>query len=621
MRPGLRILLSILMVGAASRSIAAPAPDLSKVVAPLDERVALKLDPRLAAALATPEEPVSVWVSFSDKGERSPGELAMMLARAETELSPRSRARRERARVSPLVDYLDVPLHAPYVDALRARGLVPYGQSRWFNRVAVRVPAGRLVDLAALPFVQHLRPVELATRMRPAPDDGTPEVAPSAVECATCMKRVTSFDYGSMMTGAMTQIGVPAVHDSGYIGTGVLVCILDEGFNFHSKHEALRNVLLGPGHERDFVGGDTLASDTTSGVGYNHGTNVMGCIAGNRSGVYMGSAFGATYALGRTENYFSETPQEMVNWGMGAEWADSLGADLITSSLGYNQFDGGVGSYTYADMDGHTTVVSRAAEIAAAKGILVLNAAGNEGDKLWKKIVAPADVHGDSLIAVGAVNSSGVLANFSSRGPSADGRIKPDLCALGVSNSLVSSNGNPQAYGFGSGTSFSTPILAGLTACLIQARPHFTPSMIIRALRETASQAGSPDTLRGYGIPNGLAALRWGFPGVSVGTPPVAALGLALLGPNPLSSCDGGSAIRFALGAGSPPSASARLDVFDAQGRRVRGLFSGVIARGEYRTVEWNGRDDDGHSVGAGLYFVAFEAAGHRSAARVVWLR
>ena len=495
----------------------------------------------------------------------------------------------------------------------------PYGQSRWFNRVALRVPAGRLVELAALPFVERLRPVDLATRMRPVPDDGAPARPPSRVECTTCMKRVTSFNYG-LMTDAMNQIGVPAVHDSGYVGTGVLVCILDEGFNFHSKHEALRNALLGPGHERDFVGGDTLASDTTSG-GYSHGTNVMGCIAGNKPGTYLGSAFGATYALGRTENAFSETPQEMVNWGMGAEWADSLGADLITSSVGYNKFNNPADDYTYSDMDGHTTVVSRAAEIAAAKGILILNAAGNEGSTSWQKIIAPADVHGDSLIAVGAVNSSGVLASFSSRGPSADGRIKPDLCALGVSAPVPSASGNPQQYITQNGTSFSTPILAGLATCLIQARPHFTPSMIIRALRETASQAGSPDTLKGYGIPNGLAALRWGFPGVSVGTPPISALGLALLGPNPLSSCDGGSAIRFALGAGAPPSAAARLDVFDAQGRRVRGLFSGVIARGEYRTVEWNGRDDDGHSVGAGLYFVAFEAAGHRSAARVVWLR
>ncbi|HTK32404.1 MAG TPA: S8 family serine peptidase [Candidatus Saccharimonadaceae bacterium] len=611
MKPGQRILHLALLAALFS----GPARS-----APIPESVALKLDPRLTPALAAPDAPVSVWVSFADKGERSPAELALLLARAQLDLSPQARARRERAQVQPLVDYLDIPLYGPYVDALRARGLSPYGQSRWFNQVAVRVPGARLTELAGLSFVSHLAPVELAMRMRPAPDGEARATSPASLDCGTCMTRATSFNYGSM-AAAMAQIGATAVHDSGFIGTGVLVCILDEGFNSHSTHEALRNVILGPGHERDFVQGDTLASDSTNLSDYNHGTEVMGCVAGNKPGTYLGSGFGATYALGRTEVHSSETPQEMVNWGMGAEWADSLGADVITSSLGYNQFDGGVGDYTFADMNGHTTIVTRAAEIAAAKGILVLNAAGNEGNNSWQKVIAPADANGDSVLAIGAVTSTGARASFSSLGPTADLRIKPDLCALGSNDPVVIPNSGPTAYGTASGTSFATPIMAGLAACLIQARPHFTPSMIIRALRETASQAGAPDTLKGYGIPNGLAALRWGFPGVGVGTPPPAPLGLALVGPNPLSVCDGATGIRFALGATAPPSAAARLDVFDSSGRRVRRLFSGVIQRGEFRTVSWDGRADDGHLVVSGVYFVGFDAGGHVSSARLVWLR
>ncbi len=584
--------------------------------------VAAKLDPRLAAAATfAPADTVPVWLSFVDKGETDPEDLALRLSRARLELSPRALARRLRIGLQPLVDYADLPIHGPYLEALSARALVPFATSRWFNQVAVRMPAALLAEIAALPFVSRLSPVERARRTRDLPASGAANTPGATnVLCATCAATTHSFDYG-LNTGPVTQLDVPAVHDSGYIGTGVLVAILDDGFNYHNKHEALSPVSVPQGFERDFVDGDWSAQDTLRFRCCDHGTYVMGCIAGNRPGKYVGTAPGAQFALARTEVDTSETTIEMVYWGMAAEWADSLGADEITTSLGYSQFDNGIGDYTFNDMNGHTTTVSRAAEIAASKGILVVAAAGNEGDTAWQRITAPADVNGDSLIAVGAVNLSGARAVFSSTGPTVDGRIKPDLMAMGSFNQLTAPNGSPQGYAVASGTSFSTPLLAGLAACLIQARPSFTPTMIIRALRETASRATSPDNLVGYGIPDGLAALRWGSATLSALPEPPVALGLRLLGPNPRSPCDNPSVVRYALGAGAPPSARARLSVLDAQGRHVRSLFEGALSRGQWQQVAWDGRDEQGRASPSGLYFVVLDAAGRRTAARLVSLR
>jgi subtilisin family serine protease len=266
-------------------------------------------------------------------------------------------------------------------------------------------------------------------------------------------------------------------------------------------------------------------------------------------------------------------------------------------------------------MDGRTTDISRSAEIAASKGILVVNAVGNYGVMSWHYLIAPADVHGDSLIAVGAVDSLGFPADFSSFGPSADGRIKPDLVAQGVANALVSASGNPTSYTSSNGTSFSTPLVTGLAACLMQRHPLWTPREVIRALRETASHALRPDNQRGYGMPDGRAASRW----PDVGPPPPAStLGIQLIGPNPFHSRSASVLVRIASGGqGTLPG---ELDVMDLNGRRVRELWSGTLVSGRWDTVSWDGTDGDGRRVPAGAYYIALRAGGEVSSVRLVAL-
>jgi len=577
--------------------------------------LARKLDTRLVpVAVQGGDEPVSVWLALADKGEEGPADLIARLARAEAALAPRALARRRRARVEPLVDYRDLPVHAPYVELLAARGLAPHGVSRWLNRVAVRVPASRLAEVAGLRFVERIQPVEL---MRRSPDPATEAAGGAPRETSPMHATATAVDYGQTAQ-QLAQIGVPTLHDSGYTGAGVLVCVLDEGFNWFDKHEALRDVPIPPERTRDFARGLWSVQDTTSG-GFRHGTWVLGVLAGRRFGTYVGAAYGADYALARTEVGSSETPQEMVNWAMAAEWADSLGADLISSSLGYSDFDPGHPDYTYADMDGHTTVVSRAAEIAASKGILVVNSAGNEGNQPWHWLIAPSDVHGDSLIAVGAVDALGVPAAFSSYGPSADGRVKPDVAARGVSNPLVGTTGNPQVYTTNSGTSFSQPLIAGLAACLMEARPAWTPRDVARAIRLTASRASNPDYRVGYGIANGAAALAYD-PTASVPTGRPAAPRIRMAGPNPVGA-DASARVWISLAPGGPAAAPATVRVHDAQGRRLRTLWSGVLTSDAPVAVTWDGRDDGGREAGRGLYFLTLEASGERSTIRIALLR
>lgn len=580
-----------------------------------------KLDPRLAPLLSAAAEPAPVWVAFTDKGEAGPSDLAAKLAAAEAALTPEARRRRERAGMRPLVDWMDVPIEGRYVEHLRSLGFAPYGQSRWFNGCAVRVAGESLARLADLPFVRVISPGELAAPRGPRPQP-VEEISPPSRDGALGATRAL-VAYGQTAT-QLARLQVPALHDSGYTGAGVMICMLDEGFNYYYSHEATRDIAVG-NRVRDFVDGDLSVVDTTTGAGvHQHGQWTLSVIGGNKPGRYVGPAYGATFALARTEDSRSEKPIEMVNWAMGAEWADSLGADIISSSLGYRAFPdsaGGAYSVTWEMLDGHTALVTRAAQIAASRGILVVNSAGNDGNQPGtnSKISAPGDANGDSVLCIASVDSLGNRASSSSKGPTYDGRIKPDLAAQGVSVLMASASGSLTTYTRLSGTSFSCPLAAGLAACLLQARPTWSMPDVIRAMRETASRAADPDTLVGHGIPGGQAALLWVPDTVGVPGGGRSRLAFSWQGPNPIGPAAWPVALRFELGPGGDPE-NAKLRVYDVRGRIVATIWSGTIQPDHPVTLAWNGDTGEGR-LGPGLYFLSFESGDRRVTRRMVSLR
>lgn len=424
------------------------------------------------------------WVKFTDKNG-SP----FTVGNPSAYLSAKSIARRNNQNIS--VDMTDIPVNQSYINQVNATGAQVFQRSKWMNAAIVIVsnPA-QLIAINSLTCVLNSSPV---ARMHKTKDDKT-EVADLNLLRST---KVAAYNYGPSFI-QNNQIGSDCMHENGFRGENMTIGVLDSGFdnvNNNAVFDSLRNEgrILGT---RDIVDGNTSVYEDHS-----HGAMVLSCIVGNTPGQLIGTGPKAKVYLVRTEDVFSEKPIEESNWIVGAEYADSVGVDILTTSLGYTTFDSPFTSHVYADLNGRTSPMSIASTMAVRKGIFVLNAAGNDGGNSWNYIGIPADA--DSICSVGSVDGSGVHSGFSSVGPTADGRIKPDLSTRGQGTYVCSPTGN---FFGGSGTSFATPVLAGAVACLWQANPTKTNMQILQALKATASQSLTPDNSYGWGIPNMCAA-------------------------------------------------------------------------------------------------------------------
>ncbi len=444
------------------------------------------LDVAVRQARATDHLPV--WVYFADKGTTAG-------VAGKPPLSSRASLRRaRRGTVTAEREFEDRPLAPEYVSRVGAVATRVRQGSRWLNAMSVEATPAQIETLTALPFVARVDIVRRARRnvepVASLPETGSHRSRPLDAEDDAPL------DYGTGLD-QVRQIRVPELHGRGLHGEGVIVAVFDSGFP-NLAHEAFASMTIAA--ERDFVHGRDSVRESTDA----HGTNTLSTMGGFAPGQLIGPAYAATFLLAVTEDVDSETPIEEDHWAAAAEWAEALGADVISSSLGYATFDLPYTSYSDRDMDGQTAVTTRAAALAAERGVVVVNSAGNEGFEEGRNtLVAPSD--GVRVLTAGAVSRGGTRAGFSSVGPTSDGRLKPDVAAMGV-NVKVARHFD-HVYGVASGTSFSCPLTAGVVALVLQAHPDYTVDQVLEAVRSTASQAAAPDRLLGWGILDAVAAV------------------------------------------------------------------------------------------------------------------
>jgi len=440
-----------------------------------------------------------------------------------------------RARQGIAIEADDIPVNTTYLEAITNAGAQIASVSRWFNLAGVWIHDESIIPLIeAMPFVQSVEPMSGGSKKMKPSDDffdkfyvGNGDLPGWPVALSGLKNNYYNYGQGQ---NQIQMIGGIALHNQGYRGQGMVIAVLDAGFrnvDTNPAFDSLRahNRILGA---RDFVQpGNNVYKPTA----HAHGNNVLSVMAANLPGQMVGTAPEASYWLLRTEDHdppaLPEYLMEEYFWMAGAEFADSVGAWVINSSLGYTQFDDPTQNHTYADLDGDTTPVTRAANRAASKGILVVNSAGNYGSGAWQYIIAPAD--GFDVLAVGAVDAESNRAFFSSIGPSYDGRIKPDVTAQGAGTAIVNSGGNVQAS---NGTSFSSPVIAGMAACLWQTNNDVSNADIYQAIIQSASQFNNPDNLKGYGIPD-FEQARLILTSIS---PPPGSKRYVRVYPNPVSS-------------------------------------------------------------------------------------
>ena len=469
----------------------------------------------------------------------------------------------------------DIPVDTAYVNKVAQTGALIMCRSRWFNGVVVRLTnQAQLASINALPFVVSSKPLAKVN----SPKKNIPVAENIASHEKTEATQSDRFDYG-LSKNQIYLLNGQCLHNQGYDGTGMQIAVIDEGFyqapnitvfdTLWHNHQVIAN--------HDFFTGDTIAYSNS--VLGGHGSEVLSCIAANYSGHMIGTAPYAKFYLLRSEIDSTEKIIEEYQWVCAIEYADSAGADIVNSSLGYTTFDDATQNHTWADLNGRTSVASISATMAARRGMITCVAAGNEGGSSWEKISVPADA--DSILAVGAVDANGAYAYFSSVGNSADGRIKPDVAAEGYGTFISYTNNNIAAA---NGTSFASPTMAGMVACLWQANPTKTNMQLITAIKQSASQYATPDSLLGYGIPDFCVADQ-----ILKGT-----FGIHSLTSNPINTLCGSNDCELIV------------NVYDVSGRIV---FSTQIKSSQNNSVEKIIKALDLTNVSAGMYVVKISSA------------
>lgn len=522
------------------------------------------------------QEPVSNYyiLHFSDKGANMDAGINPSIY-----LSDKSVERRIKQRIA--FDQSDIPVNEQYVSEVSKTGAKIITRSRWFNTIVIETTSEMAEQISNLPYISKIDLLakvspQTASSAKPFFED---EMVNPWINGIT--KKVTTdfYDYGGAFN-QIDQLKGQALHNSGFSGQGMTIAVLDAGFNsvdIMTCFDSLRanNQIKGT-HDFAVPGNNVYATTMHS-----HGTSVLSCMGAYVSGQMVGTAPKADYWLLRSEVGESESIIEEYYWVSAAEFADSIGADLINSSLGYTEFsESPEANHTYADMDGNTTFITKGADKAAEKGILVVNSAGNSGGIYdpWKYIGAPAD--GDSVFSIGAVDASGNRASFSSLGPTYDRRIKPTVSAQGSGSALF----YPGGFGYGNGTSFSSPITCGITACLWQAYPKFNNMEIIEVIKSTASQAKMPDSLLGWGIPDYQSALN------SLSIPENKVEKVLSTYPNPVID-------KLTVGFSNSIKGKYKVEIVDLQGRVV---YSRQGNDGSIRSLQIN---DLGH-LPSGVYLL-----------------